>query len=182
MKRLPLSALIAALLGLNSSLLYAQTSTKDTVSDVITGLVPIGGLAIAYIKDDDLGKKQWLRNISAELVLNTLARGIFDQTSLGERPSGRPYGFPSGHVGFVVGGAAFLQERYGWHYGLPAYMLAAYVANERVDEDHHYARDVLAAAALSYGVGRLFVTRQNATHLAPVIGPDFMGMRWERSF
>ncbi|MDP3859834.1 MAG: phosphatase PAP2 family protein [Stagnimonas sp.] len=178
------SAALAALLAAHPMLASAagSTSTQDTVADVITGLVPLGGLAITYVKGDDLGKTQWLRNISAELLLNTVARGLFNETSLGRRPSGNEYGFPSGHVGFVTAGAAFLQERYGWHYGAPAYVLAAYVAYERVDSHHHHTGDVIAAAALSYGVGRLFVTPEDASYLAPVIGPDFMGMRWERSF
>jgi hypothetical protein len=28
----------------------------------------------------------------------------------------------------------------------------------------------------------LFVTPEKATHLAPIIGPDFIGLRWGRSF
>ncbi len=178
------SAVVAAILSLYSFSASAggPTSSEDTAADIITGVVPLSGLAIAYIKHDDLGKKEWLRNISAELILNSAARLIFDQTSLGKRPSGRGYGFPSGHVGFVFSGASFLQERYGWQYGVPAYALATYVAYERVDSHHHHARDVIAAAALSYGIGKLFVTPENATHLAPVIGPEFIGMRWERSF
>ena len=40
----------------------------------------------------------------------------------------------------------------------------------------------VAAAALSYGVAKLFVTPQYATHLAPVIGPDYLGLRWARSW
>jgi len=77
---------------------------------------------------------------------------------------------------------ACLQDRYGWKYGLPAHALVAYVSYVRVDTDHHRWRDVAAGAAVSYGISKLFVTPENATHLAPVIGPDFLGMRWERSF
>lgn len=85
-------------------------------------------------------------------------------------------------MAFIVSGAAFLDERYGWHYGLSAYLLSAYVAYVRIDEGAHVARDVIAGAALSYGVARLFVTPEPATHLAPVIGPDWLGLRWQRSW
>ena len=82
----------------------------------------------------------------------------------------------------VVSGAAFLQDRYGWKYGLPAYALSGYVAWLRVDTGHHRWRDVIGGAALAYGVSKLFVTPQNATHIAPVIGPEFIGLRWGRSY
>jgi hypothetical protein len=60
--------------------------------------------------------------------------------------------------------------------------LTGYVAWVRVDNRDHHWRDVVAASALGYGVAKLFVTPENATHLAPVIGPDFLGLRWERSW
>lgn len=181
MRKIHLSVALAALLGLYCGAAAAHNN-EDTAADVVTGVVPLGAYALAYFKDDDLGQRQWLFNTGAELILNTAARGIFDQTSLGRRPNGNHYGFPSGHAGFVFSGAAFLQDRYGWQYGVPAYVLASAVAYERVDRHHHRARDVIAGAALSIGISKLFVTPENATHLAPVIGPDFLGMRWQRSF
>lgn len=93
--------------------------------------------------------------------------------------------FRPGMRGFVTSSAAFLQDRYGWKYDLPAYAVVAYVSYVRVDTDHHRWRDVAtgaAGAAVSYGISKLFVTPQNATHIAPVIGPDWLGLRWERSF
>jgi len=106
----------------------------------------------------------------------------FNETSLGERPDGNDYGFPSGHVAFVMSGATFIEKRYGWKWGIPAYLAAASVAYVRVDEDKHHWRDVLASGALAYGVAMLTVTPKNAIYLAPIIGPDFIGLRWSRSF
>ncbi len=154
---------------------------SELSGDIITGVVPLGALTYAWLIDDTEGEKEWLRNTAASQILNTTARVIFNP-SLGRRPNGHQYGFPSGHVSFVTSGAAFLQDRYGWKFGVPAYILAGYVASERVRDDHHYWRDVIAAGALSFGVAKLFVTPQNATYMAPVIGPDFIGMRWQRSF
>jgi membrane-associated phospholipid phosphatase len=81
-----------------------------------------------------------------------------------------------------MSGATFLGERYGWKWGTPAYLASAYVAYVRVDNGHHHRRDVIASGALAYGVALLTVTPANATHLAPVIGPNFLGLRWQRSF
>lgn len=174
--------LVAMVLTLTLFSGAARAVTASELSgDIVTGLVPLGALSIAYLKDDTEGERQWWRNTLASQFLNTVARVAFN-SRYGERPNGGEYGFPSGHVSFVVSGAAFLQERYGWKYGVPAYLLAGYVAFERVKDDKHHWRDVIAAGALSYGVSKLFVTPENATHLAPIIGPDFIGLRWERSF
>lgn len=155
----------------------------DTISGhVVMSALPVAALALAYSKDDIEGEKQWLRNTLANQLLTSVARLGFNYTSLGERPTGHGYGFPSGHVAFAGSGAAFLSERYGWQYGVPAWLLTGYVAWVRVDNGDHHWQDVVVASALSYGVGKLFVTPEEATHLAPVIGPDFIGMRWQRSW
>ena len=44
--------------------------------------------------------------------------------------------------------ATFIQQRYGWQYGLPAYVAASYVGYTRVASDQHYLEDVLAGAAI----------------------------------
>lgn len=160
----------------------AVAASEELPADIVTGLLPLTTYAISYFKDDSEGSKQFLRSTAASLVVNTTLRVAFNQTSWGERPNGSPYGFPSGHAAFVTSSAAFLQDRYGWKYGLPAYALAGYVSYVRVDTDHHRWRDVAAGALVSYGVSKLFVTPQHATYVAPLIGPDFLGMRWERSF
>lgn len=180
MNRPQLSAALAVLLYLTSGV--ATAAKDETPADIVTGLVPIATYAIAHFKDDGEGEGQFLRSVAASLVLNSTLRVAFNQTSWGERPNGSPYGFPSGHTAFMGSSAAFLQDRYGWKFGVPAYALTAYVAWVRVDTDHHRWRDVTAGAALSYGVSKLFVTPENATHLAPIIGPEFLGMRWKRSF
>lgn len=180
-KYLMLSAMIT-ILGLCSTAATAGNGPNVVASDILTAVVPLTGLAVAYFKDDTEGEKEWLRNTGVNQVLTTALRIGFNETSLGERPNGHPYGFPSGHQAFITSGAAFLGERYGWKWGTPAYMAAAYVAYVRVDEDKHHWRDVLASGALAYGMALVTVTPENATYLAPIIGPDFLGLRWERSF
>ena len=181
MNRYLLVCLIAAALGLHAS--PATASEPDIMAtDILTAVVPLTGLAVAYFTDDTEGEKQWLRNTVVNQVLTTALRLGFNETRLGKRPNGNDYGFPSGHVAFVTSGAAFLGERYGWKWGAPAYLASAYVAYVRVDNDKHHWRDVIAAGALAYGVALLTVTPKNATFLAPVIGPNFIGLRWQRSF
>lgn len=179
MPRLTLAAALAAMISLHGTPAQAN---PELPADIVMVLVPLTAYGIAQHKDDDEGKKQLLRSLGAGIVAHAISAAVFDRTSYGVRPNGRPYSFPSGHVQFVTSGAAFLQDRYGWRYGLPAYVAAAYVATIRVNTGHHRWRDVAGGAALAFGVSKLFVTPQNATHLAPVIGPDFLGIRWRRSY
>lgn len=179
MSRFSLTA-IAAVLCLHCG--TAAAISEEAPADIVTGLLPLTSYLIAAYKDDDEGKKQFLRSTAVSLVVNSALRYGFQQTSWGTRPNGHPYGFPSGHAAFTMSGAAFLQDRYGWRYGVPAFALAGYVSYVRVDTDHHRWRDVIAGTALSYGISKLFVTPRNATHIAPIVGPDFLGLRWERSF
>ena len=173
-----------AVVAISFSLLSVTTnaSANPIPGHVVMSALPVTALAIAYFKDDTEGEKQWLRNVLANQFLTSVARLGFNETSWGVRPTGNGYGFPSGHVAFAATGASFLQERYGWQYGVPAWILTGFVAWNRVDNGDHHWRDVIASGVLAYGVGKLFVTPENATHLAPVIGPDFLGLRWERSW
>src|SRR5665647_2465957 len=182
MTRYLLVCAIVAALGLHAATATAGNGPQIVTTDILTAVVPLTGLAVAYFTDDTEGEKEWMRNTGVNQVLVTALRLAFNETSRGERPNGGPYGFPSGHEAFVMSGATFLGQRYGWKWGVPAYMAAAYVAYVRVDEDKHHWRDVIASGVLSYGVATLTVTPENATYLAPIIGPNFLGLRWERSF
>ncbi len=182
MTRYLLLCAMVAIFGLHAGPATAGNGPAVVSTDILTAVVPLTGLAVAYFTDDTEGQKQWLRNTVVNQVFITALRVGFNETSLGERPNGHPYGFPSGHQAFITSGAAFLGERYGWKWGAPAYAAAAYVAYVRVDEDKHHWRDVLTSGALAYGIALLTVTPENATYLAPVIGPDFLGLRIERSF
>jgi membrane-associated phospholipid phosphatase len=177
-----LVCLMIAVLCLPTATASAGNGPDILATDILTAVVPLTGLAVAYYTDDIEGEKQWLRNIGVNQVLTSALRLGFNETSLGERPNGGGWGFPSGHVAVAMAGATFLGQRYGWKWGTPAYLAVASIAVVRINEDKHHWRDVIAASTLAYGVALLTVTPENATHLAPVIGPDFLGLRWQRSF
>lgn len=183
--KLRLSAVMAVMFTLYSITAAASeyTSSDEFPADVITALVPFATYGLVrYKKEDRKGESQFLRSTGVTLFVNSALRLGFNQTSWGERPNGSPYGFPSGHASFMVSNAAFLQDRYGWQYGLPAYLLSGYVSWVRVDTGHHRWRDIVAGAAVGYTVSKLYVTPQDAPNITPIIGPDSVGLRWERSF
>ena len=158
------------------------SASEELPADIATGLLPLTAYAITLFKDDEEGSRQWLRSTGASLVIINSLRLAFRDSDWAERPNGSPYGFPSGHVAFVMPSAAFLGERYGWRYGLPAYAVVGYIAENRVDTHHHHWRDVITSGVIAFGLNKLFVTPFGATQIAPVIGPDWLGLRWQRSF
>jgi len=175
-------AALAVLLFLPGTAAAGNYSNLETSGDVLTAALPITSYLIAFSKGDGEGEHQFLRNTGASLFVNSVLRLGFNQTSLGERPNGNRYAFPSGHAAFISSSAAFLEERYGWKYGVPAWLAVGFVSWVRVENNHHRWRDVIAGVAVSYGVSKLFVTSDKATHIAPIVGPDWLGMRIERSF
>lgn len=147
-------------------------------TDILTGVIPITALGIAHFKEDKEGRRQLFWSTVASTAVTGALRLAFNETSWGERPNGHPYGFPSGHMAFLVPSPAFLWDRYDWRYGLPAYLGTAYVAYVRVDEHRHRWRDIIAATAISIGLSKWIVSpyEEDRAQLMPVVGPDYAGL------
>lgn len=84
----------------------------------------------------------------------------------GDAPAGEfftqfPGVFPSGHTARAFAVSTVLAERYGRRAAWIGYPLATLVGLARIESDHHWASDVLAGAALGWGVGRAVVRRRD---------------------
>lgn len=76
-------------------------------------------------------------------------------TAQRERPDGsNSVSFPSGHSASAFATATVLQRHYGWKVGVPATVLAAYVATARVHDNKHYLSDVVFGAAMGIAAQR----------------------------
>ena len=67
-------------------------------------------------------------------------------------------------------GATFLQKRYGWSYGLPAYALATFVGYSRVAADRHHWWDCAAGAAIGWGITALVTERYSRVDVTASAG------------
>lgn len=89
-----------------------------------------------------------------------------------KRPDGSDFhSFPSGHTAVSFATATYLTRRYGWLYGVPAYVLGTYVAWGRCFSRQHYVWDCLVGAAIGAGSALIFTTpfaRKHNLQLAPV--------------
>ena len=109
-----------------------------------------------------------------------------DWKGLKERPDGSDkHSFPSMHTSVSFTGAAFIQRRYGWKWGIPAYAIASYVGWSRTYAKKHDWWDVVAGAALGAGSAyiftRPFATKHNLS-ISPVASDKHFGIYASMTF
>jgi len=141
----------------------------EQYGDIGQFAIPVTAGVISLYKDDTDG----FRSLALSTITSTVAVQILKQTVHERRPNGGQHSFPSGHTGFAFSGASYLQRRYGWEYGVPAYIAAGAVGWSRVNAKKHYWHDVIAAATISIGVNYYFTDPQDGDHqlsLTPMIG------------
>jgi hypothetical protein len=100
-----------------------------------------------------IGKKGKLAQVGGDIMRAQLVSQAYVQalkfTVQRERPDGsNHHSFPSGHSASAFATAGVLQRHYGWKVGVPANVLAAYVAASRVHDNRHYLSDVIFGSAM----------------------------------
>lgn len=161
--------LLFLLLPLFSGTMAQSRSGVDFSTDIAMFAPAVAGVGVAIAEGDYKGLLQLGESLAASVAVSYALK----YTVKKERPDGSDnHSFPSNHTGFSFAGATFLQKRYGWKWGVPAYLLSSYVAWGRVYSKQHDVWDVLAGAAIGVGSGLLFTTRFAREHnvvLAPVV-------------
>ncbi|WP_318342879.1 phosphatase PAP2 family protein [Flagellimonas baculiformis] len=155
---------VVALVFLGTSLSYGQveplTSSQKvhkTAGDVLLVTMPALAMGSTFIRQDgQKGTYQFSKALAGTLAVTYGLKLAINK----ERPNGENNNsFPSGHTSVTFASAAFVQKRYGWEYGILAYLLAGYVGYTRIEANKHDAVDVLAGAAIGVGIGYLFTKR-----------------------
>ncbi|MGB5371323.1 MAG: phosphatase PAP2 family protein, partial [Flavobacteriaceae bacterium] len=124
--------------------------------DILQFALPVSAGVISLIKKDYDGTKKLALSYGTTLAFTyTLKYTVHKQ-----RPEGRYRfdSFPSGHTASAFSGASFIQRRYGWKYGWPAYFLACIVGVSRMEgpDGYHDIIDVVAGAAIGIGSTYIF--------------------------
>lgn len=81
------------------------------------------------------------------------------------------HSFPSGHTAVSFATSTYLTKRYGWKFGVPAYILSTYVAWGRCFSRQHYVWDCLVGAAVGAGSALIFTTpfaKKHDLKVAPI--------------
>jgi len=171
--------IITILLLISTTAARAGKSNIETGGDVLQILIPLTGYATTFYLDDQEGRNQFYKSfLTTVLITQGLKLTINEQ-----RPNGSGNdSFPSGHTSAAFQGAAFIQKRYGWPYGIPAYAAATFVGYSRVQSNQHHIKDVIAGAAIGTLSSYYFTTEYKGITVTPFVesrteGLDF-SMNW----
>lgn len=164
-------------LSLNAQQIEVTGSRKAvrTSGDVGAILLPVAGLTAILINKDWQGLKQGVFAGATTLGVTYALKYIVKK----DRPDHSDrHSFPSMHTSISFTAASFIQRRYGWKWGIPAYVVSSYVGWSRVYGKKHDWWDVAAGAAIgigsSYIFTRPFAKKHNLT-LSPVAGDGHCG-------
>tara|TARA_R110000868_G_scaffold153120_1_gene378444 strand:- start:1298 stop:1861 length:564 start_codon:yes stop_codon:yes gene_type:complete len=154
-------------LSIFSQSMTPEMKREKTIQDIgdIAQFAPVfTSLAVIFIKKDKKGFWQFAKSFGTTLGLTYALKYTIKKP----RPDGAADGnaFPSGHTAAAFSGASFLQRRYGWEYGIPAYAVAGFVAYSRLEglNDRHDGWDVLAGIVVGVGSTYLFTTPYQKEH------------------
>lgn len=126
------------------------------LGDTLRWVIPGAGLAATVALQDWKGSKQWLYSLGTSQITTELLKTVINV----RRPYGGPSlrSWPSGHASITFAGSAFIQQRYGWRYALPAYAGAVYTGWSRVHLGRHRWDEVVGGAAVGMLSSYLFTT------------------------
>lgn len=146
-----------------------------TSGDVGAIFLPVAGLTAILINKDWEGLKQGVFAGATTLGVTYALKYIVKK----DRPDHSDnHSFPSMHTSVSFTAAAFIQRRYGWKWGLPAYVLSTYVGWSRVYGKKHDWWDVAAGAAIGAGSSYIFTrpfAKKHELTISPVAGDGHYG-------
>lgn len=140
---------------------FGQNRGIETTGDIFLFALPAAALTSSLIAKDYKGTLQFTKGALLNQVVTIGLKYAVDK----ERPfNNGNRAFPSGHTSTTFQSAAFIQKRYGWKYGIPAYALAGFTGYSRMEAQRHDGWDVLAGAAIGIGSAYLFTTPYQQEH------------------
>jgi membrane-associated phospholipid phosphatase len=159
-KRL-IGAVVLALLPVCS---FAKDNT-EAAGDILAYLMPATTFGATYYLHDEEGRWQFSKGFATSFAVTLGLKQTVDK----ERPDGSDnQSFPSGHATAAFQSAHYIKKRYGWRYGLPAYLGAAFVGYSRVHAKKHDNADVLAGAVIGIASSEYFTSRWEGISVTPV--------------
>lgn len=166
----------------------AQSKFVERSTDILCFAPTATGLLKAIVDKDRKGIVQVSLGTVTGIALNYGLNACIkkDRPEMPLNPDwGDRHAFPSTHSMAAFDGATFLMRRYGWKWGVPAYIVSTYVAWGRVHANRHDWWDVLGGAVVGAGSAliytRPFVKNLDLT-IAPAAMPNGGGMYMSLNF
>ncbi len=174
----------AAIIFTAGILFFSSTSVSasdrvEVAGDILAVVLPAAAAGMTVYKNDWKGTFQFGESI----LVNGCATGILKYTVKERRPNGSDnLSFPSSHTSFSCVSAEFLYRRYGLHYGIPAFAVAAFVGYSRIESKHHYLHDVLAGAAIGIVSAYIFTKLYSNMRVQPLTDGRYFGVQCSGAF
>lgn len=132
-------------------------AADENAGKAVALAIPVAAAGITLLHRWDW---QGLEQLTVDTGLTVGAALALKQFVREQRPDKSDFhSFPSDTAALAFAPAAFLWDRYGWQYGVPAYLAAGYVGYERVHSKQHHVWDVAASAGIGWIASRLITTR-----------------------
>jgi membrane-associated phospholipid phosphatase len=156
----------------------ARIDGLTNTGDAMAYVLPAAAVGLtAYFKDGE-GAWELAESVGITMAVTVgLKYGIHSR-----RPNGKPHSFPSGHAAITFSSAEFMRKRYGWEYGVPAYIIASFVGYSRVRAHVHYSRDVVTGAAIGVATTFLLSKPYHGWHVQPQLDAGYRGLSVSRDF
>lgn len=146
-----------------------------TSGDILAFFTPVASAATVLALQDWQGLKQGalagVTSVGTTLALKYIVKK--------DRPDhSDKHSFPSMHTSVSFTGAAFIQRRYGWKWGVPAYVISSYVGWSRVYGKKHDWWDVAAGAVIGAGSAYIFTrpfAKKYDLSISPIAGDKHVG-------
>jgi membrane-associated phospholipid phosphatase len=175
---LSLGWLAAASTARGSNIFPTRNDGATQAGNVLAYALPAAAFGLTLgLKDRD-GSWQFGESVAVTMGLTV----AFKYTVNATRPNGEGHTFPSGHAAISFSAAEFLRKRYGWEYGVPAYVLAAYVGYSRIHAHEHRFRDVGAGAILGVASSYLITKPYHGWNVQPMVDVKSYGFSASRDF
>ena len=168
--------LAPVLLTLTFGVHAEEDDSLTRFGDIMQIALPALGLGATFIYDDREGRKQWLYTGVTAIGTTSVMKFVYAKV----RPnfSESATSFPSGHTTGAFFGAAFLDQRYGKWWGIPAYTAAVITAYSRVQSDNHFVDDTLMGASVGLMSSWLWTTPyEGKVALIPAYVEDGFGVQ-----
>jgi membrane-associated phospholipid phosphatase len=165
--------LIALIAILSLPIVSAADDHMEEAGDALQVALPLMAYGMTFAYQDPAGRNQFYRSFFTTMGITYTLKVFVEK----ERPNGGDASFPSGHTAAAFAGASFIQRRYGWLWGAPAYMAATFVGWNRVETENHYTEDVVAAALIATASTYFFTKPYlDKIHIMPFVSNEKFGV------
>lgn len=148
--------------GINRSSELSNKILIRDLGDYVQHLPALTSLVVIIVKKDKKGFWQFTKSYGTTLAVTYALKYAINKPRPNNATDG--HAFPSGHTSVAFSGASFLQRRYGWGYGIPAYTVASFVGYSRIKADRHDVWDVFGSIVVGVGSTYLFTTPYQREH------------------